>query len=110
MGIEKREGDDKLPDGIVMNEETIVRGPEAPTVDIVSGDEVIKSAEEIAGEMNSENPDGPEYAPVGTIPEPPDTVEGGAQDATNNESGVDASEDGDDVKRTERGTPEGRPV
>lgn len=100
MGIEKREGDTPLPTGSILDPDAVPTGPEAPTTDIVDGDEVVKTAEEIAGEMNAENPDGPEYAPKGTIPEGEDGGE---------EPIVETAEEGEDDE-TKRGTPVGTPL
>ena len=74
MGIEKR--DPNEPRANLTNEDFITEtGPEAPTTDIVDGDTVVKSADEIASEMNAANPEGPEYAPVGTLPDPEEPVD-----------------------------------
>jgi hypothetical protein len=107
MGIEKREGDAPLPDSSILNPDTAPLGPEAPTTDIVDGDEVVKTAEDIAGEMNAENPEGPEYAPKGTVPEPP--VEGEGEAVGTRYEGEYDDENGE-RKETKKGTPAGTPL
>lgn len=69
MGMEKRGEGEPFNPKTVVDPEGKPLGPQAPTTDIVHGDEVVRSAEDIAAEMNSQNPDGPKYAPSDEVPE-----------------------------------------